>query len=172
MSAIAEMVEIGVPVRIAYNQWTQFKSFPRFLAAVRTVDQLRPSVTCWVIGLGPLRREFDVEIVQQDPDCFVAWWCLGRHHRHRGEVTFQSLGPHRTEVIVRIQYEPHGLNELLGAALGVPRRIVRSGLGQFKDFIECLGEEDGAWRGSISKGRVQPVESKPPRSRVPTWPHG
>lgn len=172
MSAIAEAVEIGVPVHIAYNQWTQFKSFPRFLAAVRTVDQLRPSVTCWAIGFGPLRREFDVEIVQQDPDRFVAWWCLGPRHRHRGEVTFHPLGPGRTEVIVRIQYRPRGRKELLEAALGVPRQIVRFGLRQFKDFIECVGEDGSAWRGSISKGRVQPVESKPPRSRVPTWPHG
>lgn len=172
MSAIEETVAVGVPVRTAYNQWTQFKSFPRFVAAVKKVDQIRPNVTCWMIGFGPLRRESEVEIVQQQPDRCVAWRSLERRPRHRGEVTFRSLGPDRTEVVVRMQYEPRGLGETLAGALGVPHRMVRSGLGNFKEFIESLGEEVGGWRGSISKGRVQPVELEPPRSQVPKWPTG
>lgn len=172
MSLIEETIEIAVPVRTAYNQWTQFKSFPRFVPAAKRVDQIRPNVTCWVIGFGPLRHESEVEIVRQQPDRCVSWRSLDRKPRHRGEVSFRSLGPYRTEIVVQLRYEPRGPREILGDALGVPRRMVRSGLGHFKEFIECLGEAGGAWRGSISSGRVQPAEQVPPRSRVPTWPTG
>jgi uncharacterized membrane protein len=67
MRTIEETVEVAVPVCTAYNQWTQFKSFPRFMASVKRVDQLRPAMTRWVIGWGPLMMsyEFEVEIVEQ-----------------------------------------------------------------------------------------------------------
>ncbi|MEB3366647.1 SRPBCC family protein [Saccharopolyspora mangrovi] len=172
MSAIEETIDVGVPVRTAYNQWTQFKSFPRFAAAVKKVDQLRPNVTRWMIGFGPLRRESEVEIVRQQPDRCVAWRSLERQPRHRGEVTFRPLGPERTEIVVRVHYEPRGLGESLAGAFGVPHRMVRFGLEHFKEFIESLGEESGGWRGAISKGRVQPFEPEPPRSQVPKWPTG
>jgi uncharacterized membrane protein len=102
----------------------------------------------------------------------VAWRSLDRRPCHRGEVTFRSLDSRRTAVAVRMQYEPHGVGELVADALSVPRRTVRAELEHFKEFIEGLGGEGGAWRGSIHDGRVQPVEPIPPRSQVPTWPHG
>lgn len=73
MSTVEETIDIAVPVSTAYNQWTQFKSFPRFMTAVRSVEQIRPNLTRWVIGSGPLRYEFDAEIVEQVPDSLVAW---------------------------------------------------------------------------------------------------
>ncbi|MFE3450307.1 SRPBCC family protein [Nonomuraea sp. NPDC059194] len=166
------MVEIAVPVRTAYNQWTQFKSFPRFMTVVKRVEQVRPALTRWVIGVGPMRREFVAEIVEQQPDSHVAWRSLDRSPCHRGEVSFRPTASGGTTVTVRIQLKPRGGAVLLMNTAGVTRRVVRRELGHFKEFIEGLGEEGGAWRGAIRDGRVLPVEPEPPRCRVPTWPVG
>ncbi|MEV4333700.1 SRPBCC family protein [Streptomyces sp. NPDC049597] len=172
MYTLEETVEVAVPVRTAYNQWTQFKSFPRFMSVVRKVEQLRPNLTLWVIGSGPLRHEFQAEIVEQVPDSLVAWRSLDRRSGHRGEVSFRATAPDRTEVVVRMHIAPHGVTRLLIRAPGLTRRVVRAELGHFKAFIEGLGQEGGAWRGVVRNGHVQPSEPEPPRSRVPHWPVG
>ncbi|MFP1624464.1 SRPBCC family protein [Streptomyces sp. 5K101] len=172
MYTVEETIEVAVPVRTAYNQWTQFKSFPRFMSAVKKVEQVRPNLTRWVIGVGPLRHEFDAEIVEQVPDSLVAWRSLGRRSGHRGEVSFRATASDRTAVLVRMSVEPHTVRDRLTRAPGFTRRVVRAELGHFKEFIEGLGQEGGAWRGVIHDGHVQPLEPEPPRSRVPHWPVG
>ncbi|MFC5824237.1 SRPBCC family protein [Nonomuraea insulae] len=171
MRAIEEMVEIAVPVHTAYNQWTQFKSFPRFMTTVKRVDQIRPTITRWVIGFGPIRREFEAEIVEQRPDSHVVWRSLEGRPRHRGEVTFRSTASGGSSVTVRMQTEPLGGVHVLMSGTGITRRVVRRELRRFREFMERLGEECGAWRGTIRDGRVQ-AEADPPRCRVPTWPVG
>ncbi|MEU9481397.1 SRPBCC family protein [Streptomyces sp. NPDC048191] len=172
MHTIEETVEIAVPVRTAYDQWTQFKSFPRFMTAVRRVEQVKPNVTTWVIGVGPVCREFEAEILQQEPDSRLAWRSLERRPSHRGEVTFRSVGERRTSVCVRLEVEARGVAGALTVVPRLTRRVVRAELGHFKEYIEGLGEAGGSWRGSIRNGHVRPVEPEPPRSRVPCWPVG
>ncbi|MFI7131655.1 SRPBCC family protein [Nonomuraea sp. NPDC050153] len=172
MNSIQATVEIAVPVRTVYNQWTQFKSFPRFMTVVKRVEQVKPTVTRWVIGYGPMRREFEAEIVEQQPDSHVAWQSLERSLWHSGEVSFRPTESGGTVVTVRLQVSPGGGAALLPNAAGLTCRVVRHELGHFKEFIEALGEECGAWRGIIRNGRVQPTEAEPPRCRVPTWPVG
>ncbi|MFD5269036.1 SRPBCC family protein [Streptomyces sp. NPDC058335] len=172
MHTVEETIEVAVPVSTAYNQWTQFKSFPRFMTVVKEVDQVRPALTTWTMAVGPVRREFQAEIVEQEPDSHVAWRTLGRHPAHRGEVTFRPTAADRTEVTVRIHIEPRGA---VGMLSGVPRlagRVLRDELRHFKAYIEGLGEATGAWRGTIRDGRVRPQEPKPHRSRVARWPVG
>src|SRR6478735_3949511 len=108
MSTVEETIVVAVPVGTAYNQWTQFKSFPRFMAVVKGVEQIRPNLTRWVIGLGPVRHEFDAEIVDQRPDSLVRWRSLGPRLAHRGEVSFRATEADRTEVSVRIDLRSHG----------------------------------------------------------------
>jgi uncharacterized membrane protein len=172
MITVEETIEVAVPVSTAYNQWTQFKSFPRFMSAVKKVEQVRPNLTRWVIGLGPVRHEFEAEIVEQLPDSLVAWRSLGRRSSHRGEVSFRATASDRTAVFVRISVKPRRVADRLTHAPGFTRRVVRAELGHFKEFIEGLGREGGAWRGVIRNGHVQPLEPEPPRSRVPHWPVG
>lgn len=172
MNSVEESIEVAVPLRTAYNQWTQFKTFPRFMSSVKEVEQLRPHLVRWVIGAGPVRREFTVEIVEQRPDSLVAWRCLDRWAGHRGEVSFRGLAPDRTEVVLRMRFEPHGVKGRVLARAGATPRAVRAELGRFKEFIEGLGQECGAWRGVIHHGHVQPLEPDPPRSRVAGWPVG
>jgi uncharacterized membrane protein len=173
MNTLEETIEVAVPVRTAYNQWTQFKSFPRFTTVVRKVEQLRPNLTHWVIGFGPVRHEFLAEIVEQLPDSHVAWRSLDRRSGHRGQVSFRATASDRTAVVVRMHIEPDGFTgSLLTRVPAFTRRVVRAELGHFKTFIEGLGQEGGAWRGVVRNGHVQPLEPEPPRSRVPHWPVG
>ncbi|MFF7952554.1 SRPBCC family protein [Streptomyces griseorubiginosus] len=172
---VEETVEVAVPVRTAYNQWTQFKTFPRFSTVVLGVEQVRPTVTAWHLGYGPLRHRFAVEIVEQDPDTCLIWRGLEQHPSHQGEVRFRPTRSGGTAVTVRMLLEPRGVAKLLlGSSKGVQvlARLVRSELRSFKDYIEGVGQEGGAWRGTIRNGRVQHDHPEPPRSRVARWPVG
>ncbi|MFF7892272.1 SRPBCC family protein [Streptomyces sp. NPDC007907] len=168
---VEETVEVAVPVRTAYNQWTQFKTFPRFSTVVRGVEQVRPTVTVWSIGYGPLRHRFPVEIVEQDPDAYLAWRGLEQNPSHQGEVEFMPTESGGTAITVRMLLEPRGAARLLTRSTGAAR-LVNAELVNFKQFIEGLGQEGGAWRGTIRNGRVQHDHPEPPRSRVAQWPVG
>ncbi|MDT0615699.1 SRPBCC family protein [Streptomyces lancefieldiae] len=172
MHIVEETVNVSVPVRTAYNQWTQFRAFPRFMSVVKRVDQVRPAVLLWVTRLGPVRREFTTEILEQVPDSHVSWRSLGRAPSHRGEVTFRPTTAGGAAVTVRMEFDRRGLTGLLGNVPRVTDRVVRLELGNFKEFIEGLGKECGAWRGTIRDGHVRPIEPEPPRCRVPNWPVG
>lgn len=172
---VEETVEIAVPVRTAYNQWTQFKTFRRFSTVVRGVEQIRPTVTAWTIGYGPLRHRFSVEIVEQDPDAYLAWRGLEQCPSHQGEVEFRPTASGGTELTVRVLLSPRGAAKALTGSSAAERltgRLVRRELMNFKRFIEGLGQEGGAWRGTIRNGRVQHDHPEPPRSRVAQWPVG
>ncbi|MFJ5999867.1 SRPBCC family protein [Streptomyces sp. NPDC092370] len=172
---VQETVEVAVPVRTAYNQWTQFKAFPRFSTLVHGVEQIKPTLTAWTIGYGPLRRRFAVEIVEQDPDAYLAWRAFGQNPSHQGEVEFAPTESGGTVITVRMFLEPQGAARILTGSSRAARltaRLVHGELMHFKRFIEGLGQEGGAWRGTIRNGRVQHDHPEPPRSRVAQWPVG
>ncbi|MFE5165245.1 SRPBCC family protein [Streptomyces sp. NPDC056697] len=155
------------------NRLTVDRHSCRRMSAVQRVEQIRHAITHWFIRCGPVRRSFQAEIVHQRPDSSVVWRCLERHPSHWGEVSFRPTAPERTQVTVRIEATPGRVASLLtNASSGLTRRVVRRELGHFKEFIEGLGQESGAWRGSIHNGHVQPTEPEPPRSRVARWPVG
>ncbi|MGH3426180.1 MAG: SRPBCC family protein [Terriglobales bacterium] len=158
MSGVSESVEVGVPISTAYNQWTQFESFPRFMGGVDEVRQVDDTHTHWVTSVGGVRREFDAEITEQHPDERIAWHSVDGT-THRGVVTFQPAGYQVTQVNVEIEWRPEGLVEKIGDALGADARQVKGDLARFKEFIEQRhqeeagqGGETGAWRGHVSTG--------------------
>ncbi|SNX66493.1 polyketide cyclase/dehydrase/lipid transport protein [Streptomyces sp. TLI_55] len=172
---VEEVVEVSVPVRTAYDQWTQFKTFPRFTTVVRGVEQLRPTVTVWTLGYGPLRHRFAVEIVEQDPDAYLAWRGLEQHPSHQGEVEFRPTQEGGTAVTVRVLLRPRGVAKVLTGSPHATRliaRLLHRELRNFKGFIEGLGQASGGWRSTIRNGRVQHDHPEPPRSRVAHWPVG
>lgn len=166
MVVIEAHTEIDVPLRTAYDQWTQFETFPRFMSAVRAVHHVGPTVTRWRIGIGPLHRDFHAEILEQHPDEGLRWRSLDARPDHEGEVLFSEVAKGRTLVSVRIRPVWGGR----GPLRGIVERALRRELSAFKGFIEGLGEAGGAWRGTIHEGRVRQPEETAPRS--PTWPHG
>jgi hypothetical protein len=150
MSDVTTSVDVRVPVRTAYNQWTQFESFPEFMSGVVSVRQLDDRRTHWVTEVAGARREFDAEIVEQLPDERIAWRSTDGDVRHSGMVTFQPIADDQTRVTVDMAWEPEGMMEKAGGALGVDRLQVKADLERFRRFIEDRGTETGEWRGAVA----------------------
>ncbi|MER7174842.1 SRPBCC family protein [Streptomyces mesophilus] len=170
MSMIEGSVDVDVPVRTAYNQWTQFESFPRFMDGVERVDKPQATLSHWVTRIAGVTREFDAKVVEQRPDELVAWCSLDEPH-HAGTVRFEPIGDGRCRVTYRLEFAPQGLLERTGDTLGLVRRQVQGSLRGFKEYIEGQGRETGEWRGTISGGQVKPHAEHTPRP-VPHWPTG
>jgi uncharacterized membrane protein len=148
MSTIERSIEVEVPVRTAYNQWTQFEEFPRFMEGVESVRQLDARHLHWVADIGGVRREWDAEITEQHPDERVAWRATSGT-RNAGVVTFHRLDGERTKIMLQLEVEPEGLVEQAGDRLGLVSRRASGDLERFKEYIEARGHETGAWRGDI-----------------------
>jgi uncharacterized membrane protein len=151
MSRIEASIEVDVPVSTAYNQWTQFEEFPRFMDGVESVTQVDDTHLRWVASVGGSRHEWMAEISEQRPDERVAWHATDGK-ANAGVVTFHRLDEGRTKVMVQMDYEPEGLKESLGSALGSDERRVKSDLDRFKELVESRGVESGAWRGEVERG--------------------
>ncbi len=151
MARIIETIDVDVPVTTAYNQWTQFESFPLFLSFVDSVTQIDDATTHWKVTIGGATREFDAAITEQHPDERVAWRSTSGEVDHAGVVTFHKLTDASSRVSVQLDWEPQGFVEAAGAALGVDDRSVKRDLDRFKEFIESRGHETGAWRGDVER---------------------
>jgi ribosome-associated toxin RatA of RatAB toxin-antitoxin module len=148
MATVEESIDVAVPVSTAYNQWTQFESFPEFMGGVEAVTQLTATTNRWSAKVGGVEREFETEIVEQQPDRKVSWRSVDGT-THAGTVDFESLGETTTRVNVRLQWDTETVAEKVGAALGFDSRQVKADLRRFKEFIESRQQETGAWRGSV-----------------------
>jgi uncharacterized membrane protein len=149
MSTVKEAVDVQVPVHTAYNQWTQFEEFPKFMEGVEEVRQLDERHNHWTTKIGGVRREFDTEIVDQMADDRITWRTVGGDTQQRGSVRFERLDETHTRVELTMDVEPTGMAEKGADALGMIDRRVKGDLRRFKDFIEEHGGETGAWRGRI-----------------------
>jgi len=148
MSTIEKSIEVNVPVRTAYNQWTQFEEFPRFMEGVKEVNQLDDTHLHWKAAIAGQEKEWDAEITEQTPDQRIAWTSRGGAI-NGGVVTFHRLSDARSKVMLQLEYAPQGVAENVGDALGVVSLRVQGDLERFKEFIETRGRETGAWRGQV-----------------------
>jgi uncharacterized membrane protein len=161
VTTIEKSVDVKAPVQAAYNQWTQFESFPKFMEGVDRIEQTTPTRTHWRTTIGGVTREFDAEITEQHPDERVAWRSVDGP-QHAGVVTFHRLDDQTTRVHLQMEYEPDTLTEKAGAALGVVGHRVQGDLTRFKEFIEHRGSETGAWRGDVDRAPQQGDRSPAP----------
>jgi uncharacterized membrane protein len=150
MASVTETIDVGVPVTTAYNQWTQFEEFPRFMEGVQQVEQLADDRLHWVAEIGGKRAEWYARITEQHPDERVAWKAE-EGKGLSGVVTFHRLEDAQTRVTVQMEWQPEGIVENVGAALGFDDRQVKQDLERYRDMIEARGVETGAWRGDISR---------------------
>ncbi|HSL78006.1 MAG TPA: SRPBCC family protein [Candidatus Limnocylindrales bacterium] len=148
MAQVKESVEVKVPVSTAYNQWTQFEEFPHFMGGVEQVQQLDDTHLHWVAEIGGKRDEWDAEITEQTPDQRVAWKATSGKG-NAGIVTFDPVSDDTTRVTVQMDWQPEGVVENVGTALGFDDRQVAKDLERFKELIEDRGRESGAWRGQV-----------------------
>jgi uncharacterized membrane protein len=150
LSEIIETVDVAVPVRTAYNQWTQFESFPEFMEGVKSVRQLDDTTVHWVADIAGKTKEWDAKITEQTPDQRIAWTAIDGAH-NAGVVTFHRIDDGQTRVTLQLDVDPEGPVENLGDALGLVQRRVKGDMERFEKFIESRGSETGAWRGSVDQ---------------------
>lgn len=150
MANIEQSIDVDVPVRAAYNQWTQFEEFPKFMEGVQEVKQLDDKHMHWRANIAGKEEEWDAVVTEQEPDMRIAWTnTTGAHNA--GVVTFHRLADSKTRVMLQLDYEPEGVIENVGSALGFVERRVKGDLQRFKEFIESRGHETGAWRGTVEQ---------------------
>ncbi|GAB7037566.1 MULTISPECIES: SRPBCC family protein [Catenuloplanes] len=152
MGTVTEHVDVAVPIRTAYNQWTQFEEFPQFMEGVTEIRQISDTDTHWKTEIAGVKREFDAKITEQLPDERVAWTSTGGI-KQSGVITFHRLDETHTRVTAQMEFEPEGIAEQAGDKLGIVDRRVKGDMKRFKEFIESdrAGVETGAWRGEVDR---------------------
>jgi len=153
MATIEKSIDVHVPVRTAYNQWTQFEEFPRFMEGVKEVRQVDDTHLHWVADVAGRTEEWDAVITEQKPDDRIAWTSR-EGSMNAGVVTFHRISDDTTRVMLQMEYKPEGFVETVGDAMGFVSRRVEGDLDRFKTFIEERGRETGAWRGEVSQDNI------------------
>ena len=127
MSVVEETVDVNVPLKTTYDQWTQFEEFPSFMDGVKEVRQLDDTHLHWVAEIGGQREEWDAEITEQRPDERIAWKATGGKN-NAGVVTFHRLDDQRSLITLQLEWESEGFIEKLGSAIGQDDRQVKEDL--------------------------------------------
>jgi uncharacterized membrane protein len=153
MSQITESIDVDVPVRSAYDQWTQFEEFPRFMEAVEKVEQLDDTTLRWTAEIAGVKKTWKAEITEQTPDQRIAWTST-EGSQNAGVVTFHRLDDRKTRVTLQLDVEPEGPVESVGDALGFVQRNAKGDMERFKEFVESRGVATGAWRGEVRQDDV------------------
>ncbi|HEV1996980.1 MAG TPA: SRPBCC family protein [Candidatus Dormibacteraeota bacterium] len=154
MSEVDKTIEVDVPVSTAYNQWTQFETFPEFMEGIKEVKQLDATKLQWTAEIAGKTKQWDATITNQEPDQRVAWRNIDGAD-NAGDVQFEAIGDSKTRIKLHMVYDPEGVVENVGDALGVVSRRVEGDLERFKKFIESRGAETGAFRGEIRQPAPQ-----------------
>jgi uncharacterized membrane protein len=150
-TAVHDEIEVAVPVTAAYNQWTQFEEFPRFMNGVDEVRQLDDTLLHWAATVAGKRAEWDAKIIEQQPDRRITWVSTDGKET-RGTVSFEEAGAGRSRIRLQMTYTPEGATEKVGSAIGLDRRRIRGDLQRFRDLIESQQVETGSWRGEVKDG--------------------
>jgi uncharacterized membrane protein len=153
MANLEKSVEVKVPVRTAYNQWTQFEDFPQFMSGIEYVRQLDDKTLVWKAQLLGNEEEWKAEITEQHPDERIAWRSL-TGAKNAGVITFHYIDENTTRMMLQLEYDPEGFVEHVGSAIGVVDRYVENALQRYKAFLESRQTATGAWRGNIDQEKI------------------
>lgn len=149
-SSLVEAIEVNVPVRTAYNQFTQFEDFPKFMSGVHEIRQLDDRHLHWRAQVAGKEEQWESEITEQIPDERIAWRSI-TGVPNAGVVTFHRITDNTTRVTMQMDYTPQSIDEKIGDAIGLVRMEMRKNLQNFKELVEGRGVETGAWRGTITQ---------------------
>ena len=156
MPKIEDSIEVQVPVKQAYNQWTQFEQFPKFMEGIQSVKQLDDTHVQWVAEIRGESREWTTEITEQQPDEKIAWKTIDGEVKNDGVVTFEQVGDARTRVNLQMEVEGESTAENVAAdLLGIVKGQVHGDLARFKQLVENHDQETGAWRGEVQNGETK-----------------
>ncbi|MFJ8199344.1 SRPBCC family protein [Streptomyces sp. NPDC096152] len=152
---ILEAVDVGVPLRTAYDHWTQFEDFSRFTKGVRSVSRSDDVSSDWNVKVGPSSRSWKASVREQVPDDRIVWTSEGAKGTTRGAVTFHELAPSLTRIVVVVEYYPAGFVEKTGNLWRAQGRRLRLDLKHFVRHVTLHGDEElEGWRGEIRDGEV------------------
>jgi uncharacterized protein YndB with AHSA1/START domain len=151
MGSTTHSIDVNAPLRAVYNQWTQFEGFPRFMEGVVEIRQQGPRTLFWKVNVGGKDKQWEAEILEQVPDTRIVWESVDGT-QNRGMIAFEPVDQERTRITLTMEYEPEGLLEKAGDALGIPSSQVEGDLKRFRDFIEKREMETGSWGGQIENG--------------------
>ncbi|MFG5721041.1 SRPBCC family protein [Streptomyces murinus] len=153
-TVIMEFIDVGVPLRTAYDQWTQFQDFSTFAHGVKSVSRAGDTETDWQAKIFLSSRSWKARTTEQIPDQRIQWTSEGAKGSTKGVVTFHALGDNLTRVLLVIEYYPSGFFEKTGNLWRAQGRRVRLDLKHFARFISLKAEADDGWRGEIRDGEV------------------
>jgi hypothetical protein len=163
LTNIVESIDVGVPVKVAYNQWTQYSDFPRFTKKVESAETSKAEETKvnWKAQVFWSHRTWESTILDQVPDDHIVWRSKGQKGKVDGSVTFHELAPNLTRILLVLEYTPQGLFERTGNLWRAQGRRARLELKHFRRHIMTEGilhaDDFEGWRGTIHDGEV--VES-------------
>jgi uncharacterized membrane protein len=150
---VQEFVDVGVDIQTAYDQFTQFEDWPKFMHRVERIEQRDESTLMWHENIWGVRRSWEAEITDQTPCERIAWRSKGGTQTI-GVVTFHRLSENLTRIMITMDFQPKGLFEKTASGTRISRRALKSDLMRFKAFIELQDEATGEWRGQIEDGEV------------------
>jgi uncharacterized membrane protein len=157
---IIEEIDVGVPISVAYNQWTSFSEFPSFMKKVKNVDEESDEETTisWKAQVFWSHRTWEAKILEQAPDEKIVWRSKGQKGHVDGAVTFHELGPNLTRILIVLEYYPQGLFERTGNIWRAQGRRVRAEFKHFRRHVMTRTilnpDEVEGWRGVIEDGEV------------------
>ncbi|MFB7137171.1 SRPBCC family protein [Streptomyces sp. NPDC056237] len=151
---IIEVLDVGVPLRVAYDHWTQYDQFSSFAKGVRDVSKSDEMSSDWKVKVGPSSRSFKATVQEQIPDDRIVWTSEGAKGTTRGAVSFHELAPSLTRIVLVVEYYPSGFFEKTGNLWRAQGRRMRLDFKHFQRYVSLAQEEPEGWRGEIRDGEV------------------
>jgi len=159
---VEESIDVGVDIATAYDQFTQFEEWPKFMHRVERIEQRDETTLMWHENIWGVRRSWEAEITDQVPCERIAWRSHGGT-QSVGVVTFHRLSDTLTRILMTVDFQPKGLFEKTASGMRISRRAIKSDLMRFKGFIELRDEATGEWRGRIEDGELADEEPEAER---------
>ena len=144
-----QSIDVNVPISTVYNQFTQFEEFPKFMDSVHEIKQIDDKHLHWRADIAGKEVQWDAEITEQIPDERIAWRSTSGP-MNAGVAMFRKLSDGKTRITLKMDYEPRGIDEKVGDAIGLVGMQAKSNLKRFKKLLEGRGSETGAWRGTVT----------------------
>ncbi|MCX4459475.1 SRPBCC family protein [Streptomyces sp. NBC_01728] len=151
---IIEVLDVGVPIRVAYNYWTQYEEFSDFTKGVRSVSRNDETVSDWKVKVGPSTRGWKATVQEQVPDDRIVWNSEGAKGTTHGCVSFHELTPDLTRIVLVVEYYPSGFFEKTGNLWRAQGRRLRLDFKNFQRYVTFADEDVEGWRGEIRDGEV------------------